>query len=109
MAPGIDIPPWLLLLAAVVGWAYREVEHWHAKPSKRNGNDNGKTPSEDRVRLLQAEACQDCKQVQEIKSEIEGLRREYRVDFRALQNNVAIDIRGIHERLDDILLDRKVH
>lgn len=89
-----------------VTWFVVEVRR-RTEPATLSGN--GDKPSESKVRLLMAENCQDCKQVADIKAEIEALRREYRADFRAMQSNVAIDIRGVHERLDDILLDRKVH
>jgi len=79
-----------------------------ASVSEGEPSSNGKRPSEKDVRLLMAQNCQECKQVQDIKTQIAELRTEYKRDFAGLERNVSEHIRGVHERLDRVIERRAV-
>jgi hypothetical protein len=94
----------VVVVAVVLGKPYLDKRRAEEPPVQGPGamaaSTNG---TSDKVRVLINEACKDCRQVTDIKTEIAALR----ADFRGLEHNVATDIRGVHERLDRVI-ERRV-
>ncbi len=103
----------VVVLALVFGgkaWLEKRAD----PPAVVNGPSAATANGSDKVRVLINEACRDCKQVNDIKAEIAGLRADFRglernmaQDLRDLKGEMSSDIRGVHERLDRVIEGQK--